>query len=144
MWDMIRFCRANVLALIAFAACAFATPFARASTDAHETARDVRIVVDSDGSALVDETTHIRLFYGGWKGLDIPNVEIDAIPESDATITSIDGGTFAAHLSEHEKGLAIDHHLRDRAVLLEGGQRGGLGGSLGGGGGRLRAGARER
>src|ERR1019366_5451703 len=73
--------------------------FARASTDAHETARDVRIVVDSDGSALVDETTHIRLFYGGWKGLDIPNVEIDAIPESDATITSIDGGTFAAHLS---------------------------------------------
>src|SRR5665213_3627453 len=96
---MIRFRRAGAFAIGAFSAFVFVSSSARAATDTHETAREVRVVVASDGSALVDETTHIRLLYAGWKGLDVPNVEADAIPESDATITSMEGGTFAAHLS---------------------------------------------
>jgi hypothetical protein len=95
---MTRFRSAALPLLGAFATCAFASS-ARAATETHETARDVRIVTQSDGSALVDETLHIHLLYGGWKGLDVPNVEADAIPESDATITSIDGGAFPAHLA---------------------------------------------
>jgi hypothetical protein len=95
---MTRFRSAAQLLLGVFATCAFSTS-ARASTDTHETARDVRVVVQSDGSALVDETLHIHLFFSGWKGLDVPNVEADAMPEPDATITSLDGGSFPAHLA---------------------------------------------
>jgi hypothetical protein len=94
---MTRFRSAALFVLGAFA-CTFSSS-ARASVDTHETARDVRIVVQSNASALVDETLHIHLFFSGWKGLDVPNVEADAIPEPDATITSIDGGTFPAHLA---------------------------------------------
>lgn len=93
---MTRFRSAAQLVLGVLATCASS---AHASTDTHETARDVHIAVQSDGSALVDETLHVHLYYAGWKGLDVPNVEADAIPESDATITSMDGGNFPAHLA---------------------------------------------
>ena len=93
---MTRFRRA---AALAFAACALASSAARAATETHETGRDVRIVVESDGSAVVDETTHVRLLASGWKGLDVANVEADAVPEPDATITSFDGASFVAHLA---------------------------------------------
>ncbi len=95
---MTRFRSAAPALLGAFATCLLAASPAHAATETHETARDVRIAVQSNGSAVVDETLHVHFFFGGWKGLDVPNVEPDALPESDATITSIEGGTFPAHL----------------------------------------------
>lgn len=86
-------------ALAAFACAALATPSARAAVEAHETARDVRIRVEENGAAHVDETLHFRLLYAGWKGLDLPGLEADAAPEGEATITSVEGGASPANLT---------------------------------------------
>ncbi|MGH7329917.1 MAG: hypothetical protein ACREJX_16335, partial [Polyangiaceae bacterium] len=86
-------------ALVAFAGSALAASSARASVEAHETARDVRIRVDENGAAHVDETLHFRLLYPGWKGVDLSGVEADASPEGQTTITSVEGGSSPANLT---------------------------------------------
>ena len=86
-------------AVPAFAFLALASSSARAAVEAHETARDVKIRVEENGAAHVEETLHFRLLYPGWKGVDLTGVEADASPEGQATITSVEGGASAANLT---------------------------------------------
>lgn len=89
----------------AFAAALFVSSSAVAATEAHETAREVRISIASDGSAHIDETLHFRLLYSGWKGVDVPGLESDAQPDGQATFTSIEGGTLQGNLTVAAPGV---------------------------------------
>lgn len=97
--------RSGGVALAFGAAFAMVAVNASATTEAHETARDVRISVASDGSARVDETLHFKLLYGGWKGLDLPGLEASATPDGEASITSIEGGSVPANLTVSAPGV---------------------------------------
>ncbi len=97
--------RSGGIALALGAACAMMAVDAAAATEAHETARDVRISVASDGTARVDETLHFKLLFGGWKGLDLPGLEANATPDGEASITSIEGGSVPANLTVSAPGV---------------------------------------
>lgn len=83
------------LALLAFAL--ILVPHAALATynEWHLTGSDVRIVVDRDAKAVVEQHVALRVVAGSLRSLSLPGYPADAVFEPEGKVTADDGRTFA-------------------------------------------------
>jgi hypothetical protein len=87
-----------VIALGALLCTLTAATAARAWQEAHQTGGDVRLHVDPDGVASVEDVLRWRVVRGPVKSLDILNVAPGAALDPDVSITAEDGRELTGHL----------------------------------------------
>jgi hypothetical protein len=87
-----------VLAVAAALCAATATTTARAWQEAHQSGEDVRVHVEADGLASVEDLVKWRVVHGPVKSIDLVNVDPTATLKPDVTITGEDGHALTGHL----------------------------------------------